>query len=171
MHLLQSLYLSLLPQVRAARAGDAEGVRAALEHGGQADGGGGAGRQALHEACEAGEVEVVRLLLNHKAEVNSRSKKHGDEGGTPLHLAAEAGGVAILEELLRAGADPGARDDKGRTPALWAAYGGQQGALEVLQGRDTELLFAHDHDLSTALHLAAAHGDLRVVKWLVGVAS
>lgn len=66
--------------MRAARSGDVEGVQVALENGGQADGGGGAGRQALHEASEAGRVEVVRLLLNHKAQVNNRSKRHGDEG-------------------------------------------------------------------------------------------
>ena len=67
-------------QVRAAKVGDLEGVQEALQRGGQTDGGGGTGRQALHEASDAGRVEVVRLLLTHKAQVNSRSKKHGDQG-------------------------------------------------------------------------------------------
>lgn len=49
----------------------------------------------------------------------------------------------------------------------WAAYGGQLGALQVLEGHDNNLLLALDNDHSTALHLAAAHGDLGVVKWLV----
>ncbi|XP_045120610.1 ankycorbin-like isoform X1 [Portunus trituberculatus] len=162
--MVSSIQLKL---VRAAKGGDLEGLQTALERGGQVDGGGGSGRQALHEASEAGHLEVVKLLLNHKAQVNSRSKRHGDEGGTALHLATEAGNVNIMEELLKAGADPEARDEKGRTAALWAAYGGQQEALQVLEGQNNELLFAYDYDHSTALHLAAAHGDLKVVKWLV----
>lgn len=111
---------------------------------------------------------MVRLLLSHKAQVNIRSKRHGDEGGTAFHLAAEAGHLDVMEELLRAGADPEIRDDKGRTAMHWAAYGGQLGALQVLEGHDSNLLLALDNDHSTALHLAAAHGDLGVVKWLVG---
>ena len=66
--------------MRAAKGGDLEGVQTALERGGQADGGGGTGRQALHEASEAGHLNVVKLLLDHKAQINNRSKRHGDEG-------------------------------------------------------------------------------------------
>lgn len=59
----------------------------------------------------------------------------------------------------------------GRTAMHWAAYGGQLGALQVLESHDGNLLLALDNDHSTALHLAAAHGDLGVVKWLVSGSS
>jgi len=38
----------------------------------------------LHEACNHGHLEVVSLLLRHRAEVNVR----GMDGDTPLHDAA-----------------------------------------------------------------------------------
>ena len=45
----------------------------------------------LHEACNHGHLEVVSLLLKHRAEVNAR----GMDGDTPLHDAAVNGHLEV----------------------------------------------------------------------------
>ena len=55
------------------------------------------GRTALHFACDAGEFEIVKLLVTNGAyayDVDS-------EGYTPVHRAARNGSVEIVEFLLK----------------------------------------------------------------------
>ncbi|XP_071544377.1 uncharacterized protein [Panulirus ornatus] len=85
---------------------------------------------------------------------------------TALHLAAEGGHTSVLRALLRAKVNPEAIDDKGRRPVHWAAYAGQLEALQVLRDCD---LHARDKEKSSVVHLAAAHGDVAVVRWLMHV--
>ncbi len=56
---------------------------------------------ALHRAVITGEEDIVRLLLQHHANVNSRDKN----GRTALDLAIDIGDVAIVKILLAHGAD------------------------------------------------------------------
>ena len=61
------------------------------------------GRTALHVASFYGHVEVVRLLLEHGAQLNTATST---SRSTPLHLAALSGHIEVVVELLKAGADP-----------------------------------------------------------------
>ena len=70
--------------------------------------------------------EYVRALLRHGADADDR--RHGKPGrstgvaaldATALHYAAKAGFVETIAVLLDHGADPGARDARGRTPLDW----------------------------------------------------
>jgi ankyrin repeat protein len=71
-----------------------------------------AGRTALHYAAGAGRT-AVELLLAAGADVDA-----ADDGGvTPLHEAIVRGNVSAIEALCRGGANRGARDKTGRTPA------------------------------------------------------
>lgn len=54
------------------------------------------GRAALHLAAEKDHLDVVDLLLQHKAFVNAKNKA----GVTPAHLAAERGAADIVELLV-----------------------------------------------------------------------
>ena len=54
------------------------------------------GRAALHLAAEKDHLNVVELLLEHKAFVNAKNKA----GVTPAHLAAERGAAEIVELLV-----------------------------------------------------------------------
>ncbi len=54
---------------------------------------------------------VFELLLASGADVNGASKI----GMTPLMAAASGGRVSIIEQLLQQGADPLAKDRKGKT--------------------------------------------------------
>ncbi len=70
--------------------------------------------------------DYVRALLRHGARATDRRiGEHGPAAGvhslaaTGLHYAAKAGFVQTVEVLLQHGADPGARDSRGRTPLDW----------------------------------------------------
>jgi hypothetical protein len=59
----------------------------------------------LHWAAEKGKVEVVELLLKHKADTNADC----GNGLTPLHLAARYGNLEVCRVLLKNGANAAAR--------------------------------------------------------------
>ena len=65
-------------------------------------------RAALIHACEAGQLEVVRLLIQRGANVNARVEAIGPDGRsewrTPLSMARRNGHHAVVRLLQAAGA-------------------------------------------------------------------
>jgi len=59
----------------------------------------------LHLACEHGNVEIVKVLLEHSADPNANSGTRNSQK-TPLHFAAVHGRADLLLVLLQHGADP-----------------------------------------------------------------
>jgi len=70
------------------------------------------GYTPLHLAVASRRFEVVKLLVESGAEVDTRR----EGGGTPLHSAAQNGDAQLVEFLLEHGADPLAENDEGRSP-------------------------------------------------------
>ena len=68
----------------------------------------------LHIACRHGQYEVVKFLLNKRAQVNVVSDSM--QKITPLHEAMYNGHFDCAELLLQNGANPAARDHRGWTP-------------------------------------------------------
>ena len=66
----------------------------------------------LHYAATFGFVEIVEMLLDHGADVNTPDECRW----TALHLAAIHGELQVVNTLLRRGANPQARNMKGHTP-------------------------------------------------------
>lgn len=91
----------------------------------------------LHVACRAQSLEVVQLLLRHRADPNAHEIRPCG-GRTALHLAAQKDCPGITAALLKAGASPVALDSRGMTPLHLAA---QEGLVDV-----TRLLLAHGAD-------------------------
>ncbi|KAK2765322.1 hypothetical protein FQN54_008166 [Arachnomyces sp. PD_36] len=83
---------------------------------------------AIHFAASSGSKEVVQLMLEHGADINSRSS----QGSTPLHKALEAGQEDIIELLTDAGADVNSPLLYGRTPLHFTAALGQEKVAESL---------------------------------------
>ena len=79
-------------------------------------------------------LELVRLLLEHGADVNGRRR----DGLTALHSAAYRGHLCVMRYLLDNGADPtirgheGSAPHAGQTPADLALAQGQQDAAALL---------------------------------------
>lgn len=86
--------------LRAARLGRLGAVRALITYGVNLDVRSD-GESALLLATYGGHVAVVKLLLEHGADVNH----HGGEGDFPLKTAAEAGNLELCKLFLDAGAD------------------------------------------------------------------
>eukprot|EP01052_Picozoa_sp_SAG31_P014749 SAG31_NODE_927_length_10930_cov_15.134983_3_plen_572_part_00 len=67
---------------------------------------GGHGPTPLYVAARAGDLQMVRMLLQHRADPNIAL---APAGYTPLHIAAENGSRSICWALLAGGADANAR--------------------------------------------------------------
>jgi 26S proteasome non-ATPase regulatory subunit 10 len=65
---------------------------------------------ALHRAAAAGNVPIVKLLLENKSPVNATDL----DGMTALHHAISEGNGDVAVELLKAGAETDKEDADGR---------------------------------------------------------
>lgn len=109
--------------------GDPPAVRAALTAGADPDARTDTGMTPLVLAAERGAPELVALLLDAGADVNGALPN----GETPLMFAARTGHVPTLELLARRGASLDAAERlRGTTALMWAAAGGNAGAVRAL---------------------------------------
>jgi len=86
------------------------------------------GQTPLHVAALNDRLDVAKLLLANKADVNAKS----NNGSTPLHLAAGKGNQDIVELLLAAKADVNAVDNEGWSPMHSAVTYGHKDIEELL---------------------------------------
>jgi len=70
------------------------------------------GQTPLHIAAFNGRLEVAKLLVANKADVNAKAKN----GSMPLHLAAAKGNKELVEFLLASKAEINALDNDGWSP-------------------------------------------------------
>ncbi|HYS94096.1 MAG TPA: ankyrin repeat domain-containing protein [Candidatus Acidoferrales bacterium] len=110
-------------------------LRQLLEHGAKVDEASSNDMRVmpLHSAAAARSVPIARLLLEHGAPVNARQGR-GSLGFTPLMEAAFNGQADMVETLLGHGADPGLRDEEGRSAADHARARGHAAVAERLEG-------------------------------------
>ena len=83
---------------------------------------------SLHYAAINGNERIVKLLLSHKADVNSRGKLEA----TPLHLASQEGHLASVVAFLKAGADPLLPQYDGALPIHLAAKKNHTEVVRIL---------------------------------------
>ncbi len=83
---------------------------------------------ALHLAAAYASANILRLLLEHGADVHARTL----QGATPLLMAAAAGKTKCVRLLLQAGARHDAADDKGNTPVELALRQGHAATVRLL---------------------------------------
>ncbi|CAN7936922.1 unnamed protein product, partial [Ixodes hexagonus] len=129
------------------------------------------GQTALHLAAVHVREDMVRLLLNRKADPTITG---GPKGQLPIHvLSARATGAAIvpLQLLLRAG-DKNVRmvqDLDGNIPLFLAVEVGNHGVCRDLLGAMTreQVTYVHPTTGNTALHLATKRKDLDIMRFLV----
>jgi ankyrin repeat protein len=119
------------------------------------------GFTALHLAAIFAHADIVRLLLEHGAAANSRSRDHN--GLTPLQAAAAAGDAAATAMLLAQGAHVNAQRHNGRTALHAAAGRGDRRLVDILlrAGADATL---RDDDGQTAAQIAVARGHGKIAR-------
>jgi len=101
---------------QAAIDGEIETVKSLLAQGVNINAGDERGWTALRGAVFVENAQVVKLLLDRKAEPNIRAK---DDGTTALHQAASSDSIEILKALLKSRADPNVQDSlSGMTPLM-----------------------------------------------------
>ncbi|RMJ17991.1 hypothetical protein CDV36_002318 [Fusarium kuroshium] len=113
------------------------------------------GQSPLTAAASKGYTEVVRLLLEEKADPGFSD----DDGRTPLDLAASGGHTEAAIILLKAGADPNVLDERRWTPLHHAASRGLLRVAEALLNCGVNVN-ARTILKETALHFAVAHPDM-----------
>jgi len=129
-------------------------------------------RCPLHSAANYGQVEVVRFLLEHNVDVNSRDSNHW----TPLHYVGHDSRARrgpdvprrladIARSLLKHGANVDARSTSCRTPLHVAARWGIVEVARVLVEHGANI---HEKDNAgkTASQLALERGHHEIVKFL-----
>lgn len=145
---------------------------------------------ALHHAARRGHGEIVQLLLQAGADVNSQYSRR-DRGGvakssyvvhwpvrclTPLHLAAYANHLSVMKLLIEANADINAKGswDADETeiefykarPMHFAVAGRAYEAVQFLISSIVDI-DAEDGTGESALYQAAELGDERLVEMLL----
>jgi hypothetical protein len=86
------------------------------------------GQTPLHIAAFNDRLDVAKLLLENKADVNAKAKN----GSTPLHLAAAKGNKDMVEFLLASKADINALDNDGWSPMHSAVTWGHNDVADLL---------------------------------------
>jgi cytohesin len=119
------------------------------------------GETALHVAAHHGDADMVRFLLDRKADPNATDK----EGFTPLLNAAEQGELATVEILAQNGADLTARTPKDSCAFALAAGSTN---LALVQWLAEKLPSIDSKDKVFALQSACLHGCVANVRWLLG---
>jgi ankyrin repeat protein/beta-lactamase regulating signal transducer with metallopeptidase domain len=113
--------------IAAVNSGNIDSVRARLSES-DVNAGTPVGWTALMEAAKKGNAEIVKLLLEHGADLESRSK----EGRTALWIAVYYGNSEVIKVLLAHNVDINTKDNDGYTPLIAAIINNQTDAADVL---------------------------------------
>lgn len=107
----------------------------------------------MHAACLRSNAEIVKLLLDYKADVHARDKC----GATPFHWACHRSEFVpeILQVLLENGANPNDTDVNGVTPLFYAIN-----KVDVTN-------FLLDHGADVNLKVSSKVGKVRLLDFYV----
>ena len=86
-------------------------------------------------AAGRGHIEIVKLLLENGADVNSRTK----DGDTALIVASKAGHTNVVKLLLERGADVNAKNRNGRMALMGATNQGHLNVVKLLLERGADV--------------------------------
>jgi Protein of unknown function (DUF1566)/Ankyrin repeats (3 copies)/Ankyrin repeats (many copies) len=99
------------------------------------------GQTPLHIAAFGGRIDIAKLLLANKADVNAKA----NNGATPLHLAAAKGDKDMVELLVASKAEVNAVDNDGWSPLHSAVVWDHKDVEELLRQHGGEDLPAPKH--------------------------
>lgn len=123
---------------------------------------------ALHEACKAGYIELVKLLIDAGAPVNNPHQYSGCTPWSPLHIAVRHGNLDCVKLLISCGADVNSVNAGKHSPLHEAAYRGYEKITVelLLHGADPH---AASNQKRTPLHEACMQGKVKTVMMLLDI--
>ncbi|KAG5503905.1 hypothetical protein GH5_04758 [Leishmania sp. Ghana 2012 LV757] len=113
------------------------------------------GYSALHFAAFNGDVQMIYLLLEYKADTNIENM----DGNTPLVMGVKGRQLECIRILANAGADVNKASASGSTAAHFAASMGYVDCLRLLVELGAKTMYA-ESEAGTLLHWACHSGDL-----------
>ena len=121
----------------------------------------------LHEACNRGNLAIVKELLNYGADVDIQN----DDDEIPLHTACKEGFVEIVKEILHCNHDRAkelveAQDNTKNTPMHFAVESGNLETVKVLLLYKANPSEPNDNEV-VPMHLAAAQGYIDIARILL----
>jgi len=146
----------------AAATGDRRAVALFLEAGVNSEISNERGWTPLMLAAFNGQDDVIRVLIKHQANMNSRDLL----GNTALHWAADSGKTSSSKLLIDFHAEIDAVNNSGFTPLLQASKGRHLGVVLLLIDSGANVNVTA-RDGSTALHKTAAAGYTEIVRTLL----
>ena len=120
------------------------------------------GNTPLKTASSKGNIEIVKILLQHKASIDEANNR----GFTPLMSAAEGGHLDVVMLLLEHNANLQLTTNDGATALYIAIQYGQKDVVETLVSSGDKINKL-DFKNYTALHCAARNGKHEIVEWML----
>ena len=116
----------------------------------------------LYVACQEGHFETVKLLIQHKADIDFKFR----EGFTPLYVACQRGNKNIAEYLIKCGANVNSACINGSSPLYIACQEGNVDTVELLVHHyaNIEATFRRGF---TPLYVACRNGHIDTMKKLI----
>lgn len=147
------------PLQAAADSGHTKTITVLLDHGASINDVDVQGRTALYLAVSKGHLNAALELLARGADPN-----FGPEGSSPLSVAVGNTQSDIVDSLLNHHANANPPDGM---PLITAASKGNTRIAELLLQKGAEVNAQHPDSKTTALHAAAANGNLHMVQLLI----
>ena len=120
------------------------------------------GYTPLHTAASVNHIEMVKLLIKHGANINSKD----ESDNSPLHLAIYNGHGKLAKLLIESGAYIHSRNYNGNTPIQMAAHAGLPGVIQQLIEAGSPVN-VQDQVGDTPLHDAALQGQVEAAQVLL----
>ncbi|MEK7384042.1 MAG: ankyrin repeat domain-containing protein [Elusimicrobiota bacterium] len=154
------------PLIKAARGGDAQAARAALDSGADPNvrGGDRRGQTPLMIAAVRADLPLARLLLDRGA----KADRAGGGGETPLMRAADHGSLEVVRLLIEKGADVDAKGVQGTTALHYAVQSNQPEIVRLILDHGADVNATDDMRIGrTPLGIAAYFGRADLARLLL----
>ena len=122
----------------------------------------GDGVKALTSASGHGDIKLMKFLISHKIDVNSKDNL----GNTPLYAASMNGEMAPVAYLLEQKADVNAKSRRGRTALMPAVVKRKLDLAKLLLQKNADVN-AKSKSGWTCLHMASDKGSTAMAKFLI----